>query len=86
MPDDYNLVVSNNKGISKMVKVEESQYINYQKGSNVKFRIDKDKQNTVILDLKQENDITNQKEFKDKFERKSSSVILDKYFGSVVNK
>lgn len=69
-----------------MVKVEESQYINYQKGSNVKFRIDKDKQNTVILDLKQENDITNQKEFKDKFERKSSSVILDKYFGSVVNK
>lgn len=81
--DDYNLVVSNNKGISKMVKVEENQYINYQKGSNVKFRIDKGKQNTVILDLKQENDITNQKEFKGKFERKSSSVILDKYFGSV---
>ncbi|HCY8317086.1 TPA: hypothetical protein ACK087_002736 [Staphylococcus aureus] len=82
LPDDYNLVVSNNKGISKMVKVEEYQYINYQKGSNVKFRIDKGKQNTVILDLKQENDITNQKEFKGNFERKSSSVILDMYFGS----
>ncbi|HCV8456230.1 hypothetical protein ACJVW9_04945 [Staphylococcus pseudintermedius] len=77
LPDDYNLVVSNNKGISKMVEVDENKYKNYQKGSNVKFRIDKEQQNKVLLDLNKENDITNKKEFKNKLEDEKSVHLLD---------
>ncbi|HCU7114018.1 TPA: hypothetical protein OU842_002798 [Staphylococcus aureus] len=77
LPDDYNLVVSNNKGISKMVEVDENKYKNYQKGLNVKFRIDKEQQNKVLLDLNKENDITNKKEFKNKLEDEKSVHLLD---------
>ena len=37
------------------MKVNEKQFNQYQKGSNVKFRIDKD--NKVIIDLNKEKDI-----------------------------
>lgn len=75
--DEYNLVVNNNKGISKVVKVDEELYRNYQAGANVKFRIDKNASNEVVLDLNKEKDIKNEKEFKKKFENKLDSWFDD---------
>lgn len=69
--DEYNLVVNNNKGISKVVKVDEELYRNYQAGADVKFRIDKKANNEVVLDLNNENDVNNKKAFKKKYDDKS---------------
>lgn len=69
--DKYNLVVNDNKGTSKIVEVNEKQYRNYQKGADVKFRIDKKANNEVVLDLNNENDVNNKKAFKKKYDDKS---------------
>lgn len=66
--DDYNLVIKNNKGDSKIVKVDENQYRNYQVGADVKFEIDEKASNEVVVDLNKEKDIKNKKAFKQKFE------------------
>lgn len=66
--DDYNLVIKNNKGDSKIVKVDENQYRNYQAGADVKFKIDEKASNEVVVDLNKEKDIKNKKAFKQKFD------------------
>jgi len=63
-PDKYNLVVKIKNDNSKMVNVSEQKYRSYQKGSNVHFRIDKNHNNKIIRDLKNENDIDSLKEYK----------------------
>lgn len=54
-PTKYQLVVKTSNKQSQLMKVNEKQFNQYQKGSNVKFRIDKD--NKVIIDLNKEKDI-----------------------------
>ena len=46
-----------------MLKVTEQQYRNYQKGSEVNFRIDTTNQNEVIIDLKEDKDVNNVKAY-----------------------
>lgn len=46
-------------------------------GANVKFRIDKNASNEVVLDLNKEKDIKSEKEFKKKFENKLDSWFDD---------
>lgn len=63
--NDYNLVVENDKGNRKMIKVSENQFRNYQKNANVNFRINRKKHNKVVLDLGHHKDVHNWKEFRD---------------------
>lgn len=59
----YNLIVKSNNNETKMLKVTEQQYRNYQKGSEVNFRIDTTNQNEVIIDLKEDKDVNNVKAY-----------------------
>ncbi|WP_394524251.1 hypothetical protein ACF0HT_14185 (plasmid) [Staphylococcus xylosus] len=70
LSDDFNLVIKNSKGDSKIVKVDEAQYRNYQAGADVKFRIDEKANNEIVLDLNKEKDIKNKKEFNKKYSNK----------------
>lgn len=47
-----------------------SQYRNYQVDADVKFRIDKQADNEIVLDLNKVKDINNQKEFNKKYGNK----------------
>ena len=73
--DKYNLVVSDNKGTSKIVEVNEKQFINYQKGADVKFRIDQEANNKVVIDLNKEKDVNSKKAFNEKYNSKSNSKL-----------
>lgn len=61
--DKYNLIVKANNNETKMLKVTEQQYRNYQNGSEVNFRIDTTNQNEVIIDLKEDKDVNNVKAY-----------------------
>ncbi|WP_432721601.1 hypothetical protein [Staphylococcus shinii] len=61
--DKYNLTVKSNNNETKMLKVTEQQYRNYQNGSEVNFRIDTTNQNEVIIDLKEDKDVNNVKAY-----------------------
>ncbi|WP_215387610.1 hypothetical protein [Staphylococcus aureus] len=77
-PVKYQLVVSNNKGVSKNLEVNENQYNDYQAGAEVKFRIDKEKQNQVVLDLKKQKDYVNQKDYEKR--TKEDKGIIESLF------
>lgn len=62
-PNSYNIVVKNDDN-SKMIRVNEDEYRDYQVGSKAHFRIDTTKDNEIVRDLKKENDITTLKEYK----------------------
>lgn len=55
------MTVKSNNNETKMLKVTEQQYRNYQNGSEVNFRIDTTNQNEVIIDLKEDKDVNNVK-------------------------
>lgn len=57
------LVVAYNDDSSKLVKVDEEQFNEYKQGANVKFRIHREKNNEVVVDLKQDKDIKNKKSY-----------------------
>lgn len=61
--DKYNLIVKSNNNETKMLKVTEQQYRNHQNGSEVNFRIDTTNQNEVIIDLKEDKDVNNDKAY-----------------------
>lgn len=61
--DKYNLIVKSNNNETKMLKVTEQQYRNYQNGSEVDFRIDTTNQNEVIIDLKEDKDVNSVKAY-----------------------
>ncbi|RIL23389.1 hypothetical protein BUY99_05215 [Staphylococcus gallinarum] len=61
--DKYNLIVKSNNNETKMLKVTEQQYRNYQNGSEVNFRIDTTNQNEVIIDLKEDKDVNSVKAY-----------------------
>lgn len=62
-PDKYNLIVKANNNETKMLEATEQQYRNYQKGSEVNFRIDTTNKNEVIIDLKEDKDVNNVKAY-----------------------
>ncbi|WP_436962800.1 hypothetical protein [Staphylococcus shinii] len=57
------MTVKSNNNETKMLKVTEQQYRNYQNGSEVNFRIDTTNQNEVIIDLKEDKDVNNVKAY-----------------------
>lgn len=80
-PDKYNLVVKTKDNNSKLINVNEQTYRNYQKGSNVHFRIDKTDHNTIVRDLENESDIDTIKAYKKYSEKeKSLSDFFDEIF------
>lgn len=61
-PDSFNIIVESKEG-SKMIKVNEQQYRDYQPKNHVRFRIDKTDNNTVVRDLNNENDLDSLKKY-----------------------
>ncbi|MDW4023662.1 hypothetical protein QI305_12100 [Staphylococcus saprophyticus] len=57
------LVVAYNGNSSKLVKVNEEQFHKYKQGANVNFRIHREKNNEVVVDLKQDKDIKDKKSY-----------------------
>lgn len=65
----YSLVIKTNKDQSELVEVDEDVYRKYQKGSKVKFRIDKTDDNNAILDLKEHKDVQTKKQYNQYYEK-----------------
>lgn len=61
-PDSFNIIVETTEG-SKMLKVNEQQYRDYQPKNRVHFRIDKTDNNKVVRDLNNENDLDSLKKY-----------------------
>lgn len=61
--DKYNLIIKANNDETKMLKVNEQQYRDYQKGSEINVRIDTTKKNKVIIDLKKDKDVNTVKDY-----------------------
>ena len=68
-PETYRLVIKTSKDQSQLVKVDEDLYRDYQKGSKVKFRIDKTDDNYALLDLKEHKDVQTKKQYNQYYEK-----------------
>ncbi|HGL6808028.1 hypothetical protein I4131_12400 [Staphylococcus aureus] len=68
-PETYRLVIKTSKDQSQLVKVDEDLYRDYQKGSKVKFRIDKTDDNYALLDLKEDKDVQTKKQYNQYYEK-----------------
>ncbi|RIM90980.1 hypothetical protein BU104_12675 [Staphylococcus xylosus] len=61
--DKYNLIIKANNDETKMLKVTEQQYRDYQKGSEINVRINTTKKNEIIIDLKKDKDVNTVKDY-----------------------
>lgn len=68
-PATYRLIIKTSKDQSQLVQVDKDLYRNYQKGSEVKFRIDKTNDNYALLDLKEHKDVKTKKHYNRYYEK-----------------